>query len=211
MSWLWRQSRVTTRAGTHHWQGKTVSPYDVKTPRYDGVKIYSRLGQDTSIRYELALTPGPGHITGRRRLQVRATSRPQDVVLGNFKIYSRLGLSTSICIRDELAPGPGCNKSLAGEDRKSMRRQGSEIRWCQDLLKAGPGYLHPRRAGADTGTGTHHLAGEDRKSMRRQDSEIRWCQDLLKARARHLNMRPRRAGPQDRDPNHWQAKTVKSM
>ena len=40
-----------------HWQGKTVSPCDVKTPRYDDVKIYSRLGQDTSIRYELALTP----------------------------------------------------------------------------------------------------------------------------------------------------------
>ena len=128
MSWLWRQSRVTTRAGTHLWRGKTVSPCDVKTPRYDGVKIYSRLDQDTSIRYELALTPGPGHITGRGRLQVRATSRPRDVVLGNFRIYSRLGLGTSICIRDELAPGPGCNKSLAGEDRKSMRCQDSEIR-----------------------------------------------------------------------------------
>ena len=162
MSWLWRQSRVTTRAGTHHWQGKTVSPCDVKTPRYGGVKIYSRLDQVTSIRNELALTPGPGHITGRGRLRVRATSRPRDVVLGNFRIYSRLGLGTSICIRDELAPGPGCNKSLAGEDRKSMRRQDSEIRWCQDLLKARARYLNmrPRRTGPRTRMQQNHWQGK---------------------------------------------------
>ena len=137
ISWLWRQSRVTTRAGTHHWQGKTVSPCDVKTPRYDGVKIYSRLGQDTSIRYELALTPGPGHITGRGRPQVRATSRPQDVVLGNLKIYSKLGLGTSTYIRDELAPGPG-SKSLASEDRKvyvTSRPSGARNRTLQELLE----------------------------------------------------------------------------
>ena len=153
ISWLWCQSRVTTRTGTHHWQGKTVSPCDVKTSRYDGAKICSRPDQVTSIRYELALTPGPGHITGRGRLRVRATSRPRDVVLGNFKIYPRLGLGTSICIRDELAPGPGCNKSLAGEDRKSMRRQDSEVRWCQDLLKvrARHLYMRPKRAGPRTG------------------------------------------------------------
>ena len=205
MSWLWRQSQVTTRAGTHHWQGKTVSPCDVKTPRYDGVKIYSRLGQDTSIRYELALTPGPGHITGRRRLQVRATSRPQDVVLGKFKIYSRLGLSTPICIRNELALGPGCNKSLAGEDRKSMRRQDSEIRWCQDLFKAGPGYLHSKRAGTDTGTRTHHWQGKtvspcDVKTPRYGGVKI---YSRLGLGTSETNW------PQDRyATNHWQGKAV---
>ena len=158
MSWLWRQSRVTTRAGTHHWQGKTVSPFDVKTPRYGGVKIYSRLGQDTSIRYELALIPGPGHITGRGRLQVRATLRPRDVVLGNFKIYLRLGLGISICFRDELAQDRDATNHWRGKtvspcDVKTPRYGGAKIysRLGQDTsiryelaLTLGPGHITGR-------------------------------------------------------------------
>ena len=135
--------------------------------------------------------------TGRGRPQVRATSRPQDVVLGNFKIYSRLGLGTSICIRNELAQDRDTTKSLAGEDRKSMRRQDSEIRWCQDLLKAGPGYLHSIRAGTDTGTGTHHWQGKTASSSDIKTSRCgtRELQDIFEARAKYLNMHPRRTGP----------------
>ena len=76
----------------------------------------------------------------------------------------------SVRRRDELALAPvsgyhqGRNTSLAGEDRKSMRRQDSEIRWCQDLLKAGPGYFHSIRVGTDTRTGTHHWQGKTRSS-----------------------------------------------
>ena len=124
---------------------------------------------------------------------------------------------TSVRRQDELALAPvsgyhqGRNTSLAGEDRKSMRRQDFEIRWCQDLLKAGPGYLHSKRVGTDTGTGTHHWQGKtaspcDIKTSRCGTREL---QDIFEARARYLNMRPRRTGPRTRmQQNHWQGKTV---
>ena len=109
----------------------------------------------------------------------------------------------SVRRQDKLALAPvsgyhkGRNTSLAGEDRKSMRRQDSEIWWCQDLLKAGPGYLHSIRAGTDAGTGTHHWQGKtaspcDIKTSRCGTREL---QDIFEARARYLNMRSRRTGP----------------
>ena len=91
-----RPRRTGPRTGIqqNHWQGKTVSPCDVKTPRYGGVKIYSRLGLGTSICVRDELAPGPGSksLAGENR-KVHVTSRPRDLVapgLGHLKSYSRL-------------------------------------------------------------------------------------------------------------------------
>ena len=121
-----------TETGTHHWQGKTVSPCNVKTPRYGGVKIYSRLALGTSVCIRNELAPGPGSksLTGEDR-KVHVTSRPRNPVapgLGHLKSYSRLR--------------PGYLQMHPKRARNTLKTWAS--RFIQDAVTQGPVYSSRR-------------------------------------------------------------------